>query len=118
MPAAVFSQLPGELTLQLVRGDEVSFSAVFTGSDLATYTLESHVYTGQRDTLTVLVTPTVTKSTATVAGVTSTTVQISMTETQTLAIPSYGTPRWYLRWVSAGGVTRTILAGAVKAENP
>jgi hypothetical protein len=117
---AVYSQLPGDLTLSLVRGDEVSFSSVFTAVNLTGYTVTAAVYSGFGATATdtPIVTPSVTVTTATVAGVTSSTVQVSMTETQTLAISPVGTSRWYLRWVSPGGVTRTVLSGLVNAQNP
>lgn len=118
--AATFSQLPGDLTLEIVRGDEVTFSAVFAGTNLTGYTVSAAVYSGfgATATNTPVATPTVTVTTATVAGVTSSTVQVSMTETQTLAISPTGSSRWYLRWVSPGGVTRTVLSGVVRASNP
>lgn len=118
--AAVFSLLPGDLTLQIVRGDEVTFSAIFAGVDLTGYTLSAGVYSGFGPTATdtLVVTPTVTVTTATANNVTSSTVQVSMTETQTAAISPIGSSRWYLRWVSPGGVTRTILSGQVQAQNP
>lgn len=117
---ATFSQLPGELTLQLVRGDEVNFSAVFTAVDLTGYTVTSGVYAGigAAATETLIVTPAVSVSVATAAGVTSSTVQVSLTETQTYALSPNTIQRWYLRWVSPGGVTRTVLSGAVNAKNP
>lgn len=120
MATAIYSQLPGDLTLQLVRGDEVTFSAVFSGVDLTNYTLSAGVYSGFGSTATdtLVATPTLTKTVATVAGVTSSTVQVSLTETQTAAISPTGTSRWYLRWVSPGGVTRTVLSGIVTAQNP
>ena len=118
--AATYSQLPGDLSLALVRGDEVTFSAVFTGVDLSSYTVSAAVYSGFGPTATdtPVATPTVTVTTATSGGVTSSTVQISMTETQTAAISPVGTSRWYLRWVSSSNVTRTVLSGIVSAQNP
>jgi hypothetical protein len=118
--AATYSQLPGDLTLAIVRGDEVSFSAVFATVNLTGYTVTAAVYSGFGATATdtPVATPTVTVTTASSGGVTSSTVQISLTETQTLAISPTGTSRWYLRWVSPGGVTRTVLSGVVSAQNP
>lgn len=117
---ATFSQLPGELTLEIVRGDEVTFSAVFAATNLTGYTVSAAVYTGfgAAAITTPVTVPTVTVSMATVGGVTNSTVQVSMTETQTLAISPTGSSRWYLRWVSPGGVTRTVLSGLVRASNP
>lgn len=117
---ATFSQLPGDLDVQIVRGDEVTFSAVFAAVDLTGFTVSAAVYSGfGADALTTPVAvPTVTVTTATANNVTSSTVQVSMTETQTLAISPTGSSRWYLRWVSPGGVTRTVLSGNVTAQNP
>lgn len=117
---AVFSQIPGDLDLRLVRGDEVTFSAVFAGVDLTGFTVTAAVYSGFGATATdtPVATPTVTVTMATANSVTSSTVQISMTETQTLAISPTGSNRWFLRWVSPGGVTRTVLSGTVTASNP
>jgi len=117
---AVFSQIPGDLDLRIVRGDEVTFSAVFAGVDLTGFTVTAAVYSGFGATATdtPVATPTVTVTMATVNNVTSSTVQISMTETQTAAISPTGSNRWFLRWVSPGGVTRTVLSGTVTASNP
>jgi len=118
--ATVYSQLPGDLTLQIVRGDEVSFSAVFANVILTGYTVTAGVYSGFGPTATdtLVVTPTVTVTTATANNFTSSIVQVSMTATQTAAISPTGLSRWYLRWVSPGGVTRTVLSGVVSAQNP
>ena len=40
---AVFQQLPGELNLSLVRGDEFPFSATFN-TNLTGYTLQASIY--------------------------------------------------------------------------
>ena len=117
---AVFSQIPGDLDLRIVRGDEVTFSAVFAGVDLTGFTVTAAVYSGFGATATdtPVATPAVTVTMATVNNVTSSTVQISMAETQTAAISPTGSNRWFLRWVSPGGVTRTVLSGTVTASNP
>lgn len=117
---STFSQIPGDLDLALVRGDEVTFSAVFAGVDLTGYTVTAAVYSGfgADATATPVTVPTVTVTTATANSVTSSTVQVSLTETQTTAISPTGSSRWYLRWVSPGGVTRTVLSGNVRAQNP
>lgn len=115
---ATFTQLPGELGLQLVRGDEITFTATFAAIDLSAYTLSAGVYTGFGATLVDVAAPTVTKTTTTSGGVTSTIVTINLTEAQTMAISSTTPTRWYLRWVSPENVTRTILAGSVDARNP
>jgi hypothetical protein len=115
-----FTQVPIDFPLQFVRGDEVAFSRVFTGVDLTGFTVTAAVYSGFGSTATntPVATPSVTVTMATVNNVTSSTVQISMTETQTLAISPTGLSRWFLRWVSPSGVTRTVLSGNVTAQNP
>lgn len=117
MPA-IFTQLPGDLRLQFVRGDELTFSAVFAGVDLAGYTVSAGVFEDAGNTMNTVATPALTVTTETSGGVTSSTVQVSLTETQTSAVSTRGNTRWFLRWVSPGGVTRTILSGAVVALNP
>lgn len=108
---AVFEQLPGELNLALVRGDEFPFSATFN-ANLTGYTLQASIYNDA--TGTEITVPSMTMTTATVSGVTTSTVSFLLTETQT-AVLTAARMRWYFRWVSGGGVTRTVLAGTVKA---
>jgi hypothetical protein len=112
MPA--YSQTPGELGIACVRGDEVNFSIQFADIDLTGYTLTAAVYTGAGNTMTVVTTPVV----AVTSDGTDSTVAVSLTETMTMAISPITATRWYLRWVSPGGVTRTILSGVVSAKNP
>lgn len=114
------TQIPINFPLQFVRGDDVVFSRVFANVDLTGFTVTAAVYSGFGSTATntPVATPSVTVTMATVNNVTSSTVQISMTETQTLAISPTGLSRWFLRWVSPSGVTRTVLSGNVTAQNP
>lgn len=115
---ATFTQLPGTLDLAFVKGDEVSFSASFAGVDLTGYTLTSGIYNASLNSVTDLVTPTLAMTTATSGGVVTSTVSVSLTETQTAALSTAIRNRWYLRWVSPGGVTRTIVSGNVTLSNP
>lgn len=108
---ATFEQIPGELNLSLVQGDEFPFSASFN-VNLTGYTLQSSLYNGNSGAS--LATPTMTMTTATVGGVTTSTVEFLLNETQTAAL-TVNRMRWYFRWVSPAGVTRTVLAGTVKA---
>jgi hypothetical protein len=111
---AVFKQRPGVLDLEMISGDEFAFTATFE-LNLSGYTLTSGVYKVSDSSL--VVTPTLTITT----GSTST-VKVSLTETQTTSIfdagnPSQGTPRermrWWLRWVDPTGYTRMALSGNV-----
>lgn len=115
-----FSQTPTDFPLRFVRGDEISFSRVFTGVDLTGHTVTARVYSGVGAAApdTAVATPTVSVSVATTNNVTSSTVTVTMTETQTAAVAPSGINRWYLRWVTPGGVTKTALAGTVTAQNP
>jgi hypothetical protein len=114
-----FTQIPIDFPLQFVRGDDVVFSRVFANVDLTGFTVTATVYSGLGETTTPVVpSAAVTVTTATVSGITSSTVQVSLTEAQTLSISPTGLSRWFLRWVSPSGVTRTVLSGNVTAKNP
>lgn len=115
---ATFTQLPGTLDLAFVRGDEVYFSAAFAGLDLTGYTLTAGIYNSSLNAVTNLVTPTLTLTTATVGSVITSTVAVGLTETQTATLSTAARNRWYLRWVSPGGVTRTVVSGNVTLSNP
>jgi len=115
---SVYSQLPAVLDLQLVRGDELNFVAQFPGLNLTTGTLSAAVYDASTIAGTTVTTPGLSVSVVTTAGVPASSVGISLVETQTSGLSSAGRYRWYLRWVSPGGVTRTYLAGNVLPSNP
>jgi hypothetical protein len=53
-----------------------------------------------------------------VANVVRTTVVCTLTETQTALLDANGNYRWFLRWVSPGGVTRTIVSGQIDVRLP
>lgn len=108
---ATFSALPGELNLQLVRGDEFSFSATFN-LNLTGFTRSASIYNDATNTA--ITAPTMTLTTTTVGSVTTSTVTFTLTETQTASLTA-ARMRWYFQWVSGSGVTRTVLAGTVKA---
>lgn len=106
-----FEALPGELNIALVRGDEFTFSATFN-ADLTGYTRQASIYNDATNTE--IVAPTTALTTATVGGVTTSTVTFTLTETQTTSLTA-ARMRWYFRWVTGAGFTRTVLAGTVKA---
>jgi len=115
---SVYSQLPAVLDLQLIRGDELNFVAQFPGIDLTAGTLSSAIYDASTAAGTTVQTPGLSVSVVTTGGVPASTVGVSVVETQSLALSIAGRYRWYLRWVSPGGVTRTYLAGNVLPSNP
>jgi hypothetical protein len=107
---AAYNQLPGELNLSLIRGDEFTFAATFN-VDLTGYTRAASIYNDQTNAE--LAVPTMALTTSTVGSVTTSTVTFTLTETQTAAL-SASRMRWFFRWVTPGGYTRTVLAGTVR----
>ena len=102
----------------MVRGDELNFVAQFTGIDLTTGTLSAAVYDASTPGGTVIQTPGLSVSVATASGVPTSSVSLSFVESQTLSLSIAGRYRWFVRWVSPGGVTRTYVAGNVLPSNP
>lgn len=107
---ATFEQLPGELNLALVQGDEFFFTAQLN-LDLTGYTVESAVVHGT--TGAVLAEPDVSVDHTTEDGVTTSAVGWLLSEEQTASLKA-SAMRWHLRIISPGGVTRTLLAGSVR----
>lgn len=112
---ATISQLPANVTLRKFRGDEFLVAFDFD-IDLTGYTFSTDIYTVS--TVPSGVGGGVTTETTSVGSfsVISTSllngqVSISLDEAQSLAIDA-GSYRWYLRWVSPLGETRTVLSGA------
>lgn len=102
---AVYEQLPGELGLQLKRGDHFSTDVDFNPTDLTGYSVTaslSSAVTGEE------VLPLTVAVTDALAG----RVNISMTSSQTASIQP-GTYAWSMKW-DAGGSKRTALAGFVE----
>jgi hypothetical protein len=110
-----YSALPGVLNLSLVKGDEMEFTATFN-ANLTGYTLSSQII--NEATQANVAAPTITSTTATSNNVTTTTVKFSWTETQTGALSVTTRYRWYFRWVTPAGFTRTVLSGSVRPFNP
>ena len=101
-----FNQLPGVLNLEFVRGDEFGTSLNFDLS-MAGYTVAAELLSAVSGSKILDITTTVTNA---AAGQ----VSISLTETQTAAIP-VGTYRWILYWDAPGAVRRTVFTGFVEA---
>jgi hypothetical protein len=117
---ATISQLPADVTLRKFRGDEFRVTFDFD-IDLTGYTFSSDIYsisivpTGSGTGTT---TETTSVGTFTVVPVSLIQGQVAITldETGSTAIDA-GTYRWYLRWVSPLGDTRTVLNGAFEIVN-
>lgn len=113
-----FSQLPGDLTITHVIGDEVNFT-IDLDVDVTDYTFTAGVYVvstqgfqgGGGGTVpgvgTTAFTPTLT-----VANASTGTLTWGAGETQTGALSAGIKYRHYVRWVAPGGITRTIVSGS------
>ena len=127
--ATSFQQIPADMPITFVVGDELNVGLAFTtGStpiNLTGYTFESKVYvpafgnpdgslgSGGYTVGATAVTPTITS-----ASRTGGTVNIGLTETQTAALnPAIGY-RWYFRWTDTAGMTLTVLSGTFTARIP
>lgn len=100
---STYTQLPGSLGLSFRRGDELGTTIDFTPTDLTGYTVTSDIVS--------LVTGNVVQPvTISISNATAGIVAISLTETQTAALP-VGTYGWRLAWDAPGSVRRTALQG-------
>lgn len=121
---AAFTQLPGELNLTFVQGDEIAVALDFD-RDLTGYTITTAIYvtavyaaggggsgfvTGVGETATTFSI----ENTNLAAGQ----ITIGLSEVQTAALSPAIAYRWYMRWVDGGQVTRTVLSGTVTVANP
>lgn len=120
---ATFSQLPGELSIQLVPGDEVNIALNLQRS-VAGYSFTSFIYqssvagSGGGVSSFSGIGQTVTAPTIGVVDASTGSMILGLSEAQTaLLSPSEGY-RWYLRWVAPGVITRTIISGSVTAVAP
>lgn len=122
---ATFSQLPGDLDVTFVAGDEVNISIIL-GVNITGYTLESKVLVGSTQGFQGGGGGTITGIGATVA---TPTMQVtnaatgaliwSLTEAQTVLLAPGIKYLWYLRWVTPNTtMTRTILAGDAIVRAP
>lgn len=105
---ATYSADAGKLNLSLHQGDELGTVIDFTPTDLTGYTVTSSVVSlACNQTVAAMTTSVVTPT----AGI----VNLSMTETQTAALP-VGTYRWSLYWDAPGSVRRTALGGTFEVK--
>jgi len=118
------TQIPADLPIELVRGDELNFALAFAG-DLEGdgYALSSGVFNASQPNPTDLFSPGLEVDVETETPeegdpVTTTTVIVSFTEAQTEQLTPRLNWRWYLRWVAPGSVTRTIISGQIISRVP
>lgn len=120
---ANFSQLPGELGLTFIPGDECSI-AVNLQRSVAGYTFTSFIY--QTDTSTTgggtgllnSIGKTVVAPTISISSTTAGSMIVGLSEAQTGVLSPGTNYRWFLRWVAPGDITRTIVSGTVTPVAP
>jgi len=104
--SSTYSQLPGTMNLSFKRANDFGTLIDFDGTTLVGYTVTA--------SMTSLVTgATVVPFTTSVTDAAAGQVNISLTDTQTAALPA-GTYGWQLDWTAPGSVQRTALSGTVE----
>jgi hypothetical protein len=112
-----FQQLPGDLTVTFVVGDELNFT-LGLGTSVTGYTFNAGVYVvstngfvgGGGGTVNAVgataMTPTIT-----VVNASAGTLTWGASEEQTASLSPAIKYRHFVRWVAPGGITRTIVSG-------
>ena len=125
MADPTYEQLPAELDLSFVKGDELSILLTI-GLDLTGYTYDAKVYSlttaaaggGLAGGVATTAGGTVAAFTVSAISETAGTVNISLTEQQTDTLSSTGTYRWWFKAISPAIVTRTLVSGDVTVRLP
>ena len=119
-----FEQLPGDLTVTFVVGDELNFT-LGLGTSVTGYTFTAGVYVvsingffgGGGGTVNAVgataITPTIT-----VVNASAGTLTWGASEEQTASLSPAIKYRHFVRWVSPSGVTRTIVSGDFVPKAP
>jgi len=127
--ATSFSQIPAEMPITFVVGDELNIAlAITVGTtpvNLTGYTFESRVYVpsfanpdGALGSGGYTIGATATTPTITAVSLSAGTLNLGLTEAQTSSLnPAVGY-RWYFRWTDTAGRTLTALAGTFTARIP
>lgn len=123
--ALSFTQLPADVRLQFVSGDEVGIALDFGGRDLTGYTITAPIYVtnvyasgGGGVGFVTAVGQTAATFTIENTNRAAGQIRLGLSESQTGALSPAIAYRWYLRWVDPNSVTRTILSGDVVVSNP
>ena len=119
-----FEQLPGDLTVTFVVGDELNFT-LGLGTSVTGYSFTAGVYVvsangffgGGGGTVNAVgataITPTIT-----VVNASAGTLAWGVTEEQTATLSPAIKYRHFVRWVAPGGITRTIVSGDFVPKAP
>lgn len=121
---AEFTQLPGDLSLRFVQGDELRLNCDFD-VNITGYTVTNSIYItsvfaagGGGSGFVTTIGATVTNFDQTVTSAGNGQMVLALPENKSaLLSPGVGY-RWYLRWIDASQVTRTVLAGELTVVNP
>jgi hypothetical protein len=127
--ATEFVQTPAEMSIECVAGDELNVGLAFTSSsapiNLTGYTFEAKVYLpvfsnpdGSLGEGAYTVGATAATFTTAAVSLANGTVNVGLTETQTVALSPAVGYRWYFRWTDTAGVTLTVLSGTFTARAP
>lgn len=119
-----FEQLPGDLSVEFVVGDEVALSVDFD-RDISNYQITAPIYRTQVFAVGAGgvssgtgIGEIVDNWTVSVTDAANGTIALGLTETQTEALVASQAYRWYLRWVDTSGYTRTVLSGPLTTRSP
>lgn len=115
---ASYSVLPDTLDMAFVQGDELNVLLDFD-QDLSGYSFETRIIevlaisggniTSFSDVVSFTQTP---------VDLSIGQLNLSLNETQTGSLALGGNYRWFMRWVSPGIVTRTVLSGSISVRSP
>ena len=121
---AEFTQLPGELNLTFVQGDQVKVNCDFD-VNITGYTVTNSVYVtnvyaagGGGSGFVTTIGATVTTFDQTVTSAANGQILLDLPEEKSSLLTPGAGYRWYLRWVDSSSVTRTVLSGNLTVVNP
>lgn len=111
------------MSLEFVSGDELGFLLDFS-ENVTDYAFQAVVY--EYSTTQTFASPAGTTTAGAVVATFTVTVvdaatgqlNLSLTETQTASLLTSKKYRWFLRWITNAGVTRTVLSGEVTVSVP
>lgn len=117
-----FSQLPGELNITMVGGDQLQLPCDFN-VNISGYTITNSIFVksvlaaGGGGAATT-VGSTVTSFDVSVTDAAAGTILLDLPENKSSLLSPAIAYRWYLRWVDTSGLTRTILSGNLTSVTP